>query len=277
MLMPSEALPSRRLTRGGLLLILLFHFAAPSHAEPVAVRYPEGITHGFLKLRTTDGTLIADGEFTQTPRGNRTVSRMTFRFRDGSSYEETTVFQQQRTFRLISDRVVQRGPSFPQALDMSIDATTGNVVVRYTDKGEQKVESEHLDLPPDVANGLVQVLLKNVRPDALPASFGFVAATPKPRLVKLVPSLGGRDRFSAGRLVRPANHYVLKVDIGGLTGALASIFGKEPPDSHVWVIGGDAPLFVRAEQPFYTGGPLWRIELTSPAWAGARTTASATR
>jgi hypothetical protein len=234
----------------------------------VAVRFPEGITHGFLTLRTMDGKPLADGEFTQMPSGNHITGHMTFHFRDGSSYDETTVFQQQRMFRVLTDHVVQRGPAFPQPIDMSIDAASGDVVVRYTDKGgEQKVESQHFDIPSDLANGLIQTVLKNVQPDALPKSFAYVAATPKPRLVKLVPSIAGHDRFAVGRLARPATHYALKVDIGGLAGTLASIFGKEPPDSHVWILGGGAPLFLRAEQPFYNGGPLWRIELASPAWS----------
>jgi hypothetical protein len=61
-------------------------------------------------------------------------------------------------------------------------------------------------------------------------------------------------------------HYVLKVDIGGIKGVVAPLVGKQPPDSHVWILGGDAPAFVRSEQPLYNGGPLWRIELTSPVW-----------
>src|SRR5688500_15666463 len=34
-------------------------------AEPVAVRYTEGIVHGFLALRTLDGKTIADGDLLQ--------------------------------------------------------------------------------------------------------------------------------------------------------------------------------------------------------------------
>lgn len=39
-----------------------------------------------------------------------------------------------------------------------------------------------------------------------------------------------------------------------------------PPDSHVWILGGEAPAFVKSEQPLYFGGPVWRIELASPSW-----------
>ncbi|HVQ25700.1 MAG TPA: hypothetical protein VMV01_11000, partial [Planctomycetota bacterium] len=63
-----------------------------------------------------------------------------------------------------------------------------------------------------------------------------------------------------------AVHYVVKVDIGGITGALAKLLGKQPPDTHVWIQHGDFPAFVRSEGPLYLGGPMWRIELADPRW-----------
>ena len=52
-------------------------------------------------------------------------------------------------------------------------------------------------------------------------------------------------------MTRTATHYTVKVDIGGLSGVLAPLLGKQPPDSHVWILGGDAPVFVRSEQPLF--------------------------
>jgi hypothetical protein len=68
---------------------------------------------------------------------------------------------------------------------------------------------------------------------------------------------------------RQATHYVVKVDIGGLSGLLAPLLGKQPPDGHVWILGGDAPAFVKSEQQLYFGGPVWRIELVSPVFPSA--------
>ena len=47
--------------------LLLSAIAADS--EPVAVRFAEGLVHGFLKLSTTDGTPLADGDLLQTAQG----------------------------------------------------------------------------------------------------------------------------------------------------------------------------------------------------------------
>ena len=236
------------------------------HGELVPVRHVEGIVHGFLVLRTLDGDSIADGELVQTTRGDRVTSRLSFRFKDGSAHEETAVFTQRQQFRLVSDHLVQKGPSFARSLDMTIDAPSGKVVVRYSDDGETKTESEQLELPPDLANGLILTLLKNVNPKAPPKSLSFVAATPKPRLVKLEVTAAGSERFATGGTGRTATNYRLKVDIGGLSGVLAPLLGKQPPDSHVWILGGEAPAFVKSEQALYLGGPIWRIELVSPVW-----------
>jgi hypothetical protein len=150
---------------------------------------------------------------------------------------------------------------------MSIDGSSGRVTVRYADEnGEQKVATDRLDVPPDLANGLILTLLKNLQGGAPPNTVSFIAATPKPRLVKLAITAAGEERFSTGGADRNATHYVLRVEIGGIAGLVAPLLGKQPPDSHVWIPGGEAPAFVRSEQPLYLGGPLWRIELVSPVW-----------
>ena len=234
-------------------------------AEPVAVRHTEGIVHGFLALRTLDGALVANGDLIQTARGDRVTSRLVFRFRDGSIRDETAVFSQRQTFRLLRSRLVQKGPSFPQPLDLSIDCASGQVTVRYTDDdGKEKVETEHMDLPADLANGMTLTLLKNIVGSAMPPKLSMVVTTPKPRLVKLEISDAGEDSFTTGRMARKATHYVVKVEIGGLSGLLAPLVGKKPPDSHIWILGTGVPAFIRSEAPFYAGGPAWRVDVVGP-------------
>ena len=151
-------------------------------AAPVAVRYKEGLIHGFLVLSTVDGTPIAEGDLVQVARGNRVTSHLVFRFKDGSRQEETTVFSQGGDFRLISYHLVQKGPAFKHATDETVTASTGEVTVRYTDDdGKEKVENAHLKLPPDLANGLVPTLLKNLPSGATQAEFSMVVAAPQHR------------------------------------------------------------------------------------------------
>ena len=248
------------------LALFLLIAPIPSFGEQVTVHHAEGLVHGFLALRALDGTLLANGDLEQTSLGTRVTSRLAFRFKDGSLHEETVVYSQRGRFRLLSDHVVQKGRSFPRSLDMTIDAVKGDVIVRYEDHGQAKTESEHFDLPADLANGLVLTVLKNADVARPPASLGYIAATPKPRLIKLEVSKIGEERFAVGSASRKAMHYVLKPELGGVAGLVAPLVGKDPPVSHVWILGGVAPAFVRSEQPLYDGGPLWRIELISPVW-----------
>ena len=239
-------------------------------AAPVAVRYKEGLTHGFLTLSTLEGSVLAEGDLTEVAHGNRVTSRLIYHFKDGSRQEETTIFSQRGYFRLISYHLVQKGPSFKRPTDLSMTPSTGQVTVQYTDDdGKEKVANEHMKLPADLANGLVLTLLKNVGPDTPPLEMSMVVATPKPRLVKLTISSQGKDPFSLAGSGREALHYVIKVEIGGLAGLVAPLLGKQPPDAHVWIIGGEAPTFVKSETLSYLGGPVWRTELVSPIWPRA--------
>ena len=233
-------------------------------ADTVAVRHTEGLIHGFLVLRTLEGKDIADGQMTQDAQGDRVTSHLTFRFKDGSLYEDTTIFSQRGTFRLLRHHLIQRGPSFKQPVDTLIDASTGQVKVRYTEeKGQEKVVAERIELPPDVANGLLFTLVKHIKPSVPQTTVSMVATTPKPRLVKLAILPHGEEAFTIGSFRHKAMHYVVKVEIGGVTGFLARLMGKQPPDMHVWVLGGEAPAVVKLEGPLYAGGPIWRIQLAS--------------
>jgi hypothetical protein len=259
-------------------LAVLVAFTAlvePGQMAPVAVRHTEGLVHGFLVLRTLEGNTLADGDLIQSTRGERVTSRLVFHFKDGSVHDETTVFSQRRNFRLLNDHLVQKGPAFQHPIEVSIDASTSQVTVRNTgDDGKEQVTTERLDLPRDLANGLVLTLLKNIPSGAPQTKVWMVAATPKPRLVKLAITAQGDEPFSIGGSSRKATHYVVKVEIGGAAGLVAPLLGKQPPDTHVWILGGEAPAFVKSEGPLFFGGPVWRIELVSPIWPGSPVAAS---
>jgi len=249
----------------------LVGLSSVASAEPVAVRHAEGLVHGFLALRSLEGKLLASGDLIQEVHGDRVTSRLVFRFRDGSVHDETAVFSQRGHFRLISDHLVQKGPTFERPLDMSIDVPSGQVTVRYQNEHrEEKTETEHLDLPDDLANGMLITLLKNIGPGPSPAVVSFLAATPKPRLVKLKFTATGSDPFSIAGSGRTATHYVVKVELGGVAGIVAPLIGKQPPDSHVWILEGEAPAFVRSEAFLAIGGPVWRTDLESPTWPRPR-------
>jgi hypothetical protein len=233
-------------------------------AEAVRVRYAQGSSHGFLALKTLDGRLIATGESTQTVRGGRVTSRLTFHFIDGSTDDDVTIFTQSSTFRLISDHHIQRGPSFPKPIDFLIDGESGQIISR--DK-EGKLTQEHLDLPEDVSNGLPPNLLLNILPTTAETKISYVVPGTKPRVVRLSIKPTGTLPFTVGSLRRKATDFTIHVELGGLTGVVAPIIGKEPADYHIWLQNGTPPAFVREEGPLYEGGPIWRIEEVSPTFS----------
>jgi hypothetical protein len=231
------------------------------------VRHKEGTVHGFLALRSNEGRVIAVGDLLQVVSGDRVTSRLLFRFKDGSVDDETAVFSQRGNFQLITDHHIQKGPSYPQPMDLSIDVHSGMVTIRSSGKdGKKQVTTEHMDLPPDLVNGLVLSIAKNIRPETPETKVSMVVATPKPRLVKVAISPHGEEPFSLVGSQRKAMRFVLKIEIGGLAGVVAPLIGKAPPEIQIWIIGGLAPAFVREEGPLYQGGPIWTIQLTSPVW-----------
>ena len=257
-----------RASSGRLLLLLILSLLSSTAltAESVGVRYKEGVSHGFLILRTPDGKPIADGESTQVAEGDRVTTHMWFKFKDGSFYDQKTVFSQRGTFHLLSDHVLQKGPAFRRRQETSIDASSGEVTVRYTDDhNQEKVIAERLALPADVANGILFTLLKNVQPDVLKTTVSYVATTPKPRLVNLEIIPQGQKPFSIGSHNHKALLYSIKVKIGGITGVVASLLGKKPPDTQAWVLTGEAPAFARSDGPLFGEGSIFRMEVAIPA------------
>jgi hypothetical protein len=167
--------------------------------SPVADRHAEGLVHGFLVLLTLEGKALAYGDLIQTVAGDRVTSKLTFQFKDGSNRSETAIFSQSHGFRLLSDHVVEKGASFKNATETKIDASTGNVEIHYTDKdGHAKIEADRLELPGNLANGILFTLLKNIDRNSSGSIFSMVAITPKPRLVKLAIASLGEDTFDVG-------------------------------------------------------------------------------
>src|SRR5262245_25869032 len=83
-------------------LLCALTLASSAHAAPVAVRYVEGTSHGFVVLRAYRGAVLANGELIQAARGERLESRLLFHFADGSLFDETVTFTQHSVFRLVA-------------------------------------------------------------------------------------------------------------------------------------------------------------------------------
>ncbi len=232
-------------------------------AEPIAVRFPQGSAHGFVELKTLDGKRLAAGDMIQNVRGSRVTSRLVLRFRDGSVDDDTTVFTQEKTFHLLSDHHLQRGPSFPHPIDVLIDVQRG-MVISHTKDG--KIKRDSMELPDDLSNGLPPNLLLNLDPATPETKISFLAPTEKPRLVRISIKPQGEVPFLLGGLRRKAVDYLLHIELGGVTGVIAPLVGKQPADYHIWILPGSSPAFIREQGPLYEGGPEWIIQQISPTF-----------
>ncbi len=231
----------------------------------VLVRYPEGTAHGFLELRTATGALLAHGDVLQVGRGQEIESRMVFHFADASVFEETVTFTQHDVFTMQNYHLVQSGPAFADDLEATL-ARSGQYVVKtksHKDGGAKQYAGK-LDLPPDVYNGMVITIAKNL-PTRDTQTVHLVAFTPQPRLIGLEFAPSGSRRVLVGQHAETAVHFKLKPKLGALLKIFATLMGKAPPDSDTWIISDDVPAFVRFEGPLYSG-PVWRLDLTSPTW-----------
>jgi hypothetical protein len=234
-------------------------------AEPVAVRFHEGAAHGFVVLRGERGEALAHGEMVQTKQAEGMQSRLIFRFADGSLYDEIVTFSQTRVFRLLSYKLIQKGSSFAEASEVSFDRSGRYRVLIGND---EPVEGS-LEVPDDVHNGMTGMLLRNLASGAS-AKGHIVAFTPKPRLLSSTMRPEDEDRYFVGDAVRTATRYLVTMEVGGLTGLVASVLGKDPPDSRFWISTGPVPAFLKFQGAIFMKGPTWRIELSAPRWVKER-------
>jgi hypothetical protein len=244
----------------------------PLAADPIPVRYSQGTIHGFFTLKSTDGSQLAIGEVKQTVKGTRVTTHMTFHFRDGSLDDETATFTQRTNFQLITDHHIQKGPSFPKPVDMTIDVPTGQITSRSPgDDGKEKITQEHNKFPIDLSNGILFSLMMNIRPDTPKQK--SPCSVPKSRVVKLSIKPQSEDSFTFAGIQRKAIHYRIKIELGGITGVVAPIVGKQAADIDIWTSSGEVPAFIKEEGQFYEDGPIWSIEQTAPALARTSDTA----
>lgn len=249
----------------GLVAMAVLGSSCSLQGQVLKLRYRTAAEHGFLLLRDPSGAVLASGELTQVPYKHRITLHVVFHFRDGSIDDETTIYSQGEAIRLISDRHIQSGKSFPKPCDVMIDTDRQQVSVRDLSKATDEVKTEHMDLPPDISNGILFTLIQNMPADT-PIEVPYVALSPKPRMVKLAIAKGGEDHFSVAGRSYKAVKYDVKVHLGGVAGVVAPMIGKQPPDSHVWVTESKVPVIVRIDAAMYTDGPIWSAQLASPVW-----------
>lgn len=249
-------------------VVLALALPYPLMAAPIAVRFIEGLTRGYLSLSTVDGTTIAAGDLFQVARNGAVKSRMVFHFKDGSLHDEKVTYTQNEVFAMRTYHLIQRGPAFKDDTEIELLATgTYTVITKSHKDGRTDTINGTLDLPSDVYNGMTLTVVKNLSKGES-STIHMVAFSPKPLLIEMELALSGENKMKVTGLPKSAIHYELKPHPGPLIAFFAAILGRTPQDYHAWVIVDEGvPAFARFVGPLSPSGPQWQIELTSPRWA----------
>lgn len=211
-------------------------------AEPISVKHIQLPMHRFMVTRSQDGKSIASGEFSQVVQGNEVTMRMIYRFVDGSIDDETTTYTQQGTFRLVQDHHIEKGPFFSRPIDFTVDVANGTATSRTTDRnGKIRVERKHINMPNDLANGIVGTLLLNVPRNTAPFRVGMLAPVGGGWLIHLLISPEGEQTVHLAGQTLKASVFRIHPELGGFVGMLARLIGLQPKDVMVWVLEGEEP------------------------------------
>lgn len=241
---------------------IAFLLGTAASAEQISVKHLQRPMHCSMVARSLDGKVIASGEFTQALQGDEVSMRLLYNFADGSIDDETTTYRQQGTLHLIRNHHIQKGPFFVKPVDFAVDASSGIATTRTTDKnGTVHVETEHVNLPDDVANGFVGTLLLNVPPDTKPFRVGMLAPVGGGRLIRLLISPDSEQPFQAAGQTRKATVFRIHPELGGIVGVIAQLIGLLPKDVMVWVQEGDEPAVVRIVGQLGGYGPIVNSDL----------------
>ena len=243
-------------------IFLVITLGTAASAERISVRHIQSPMHRFMVARSENGKIIANGEFSQVVQGDEVTMRLTYHFVDGSIDDETTTYKQGGTFRLIRNHHIQNGPFFVKPVDFAVEAATGIATTRTTDKdGKIHVESEHMDLPDDLANGFVGTLLLNVSQNTTPFRVGMLAPVGGGRLIRILISPEGEQPFHTTGQTLKATVFRIHPELGGIVGVIARLIGLQPKDVMVWVQEGEEPAVVRIVGQLGGYGPVVNSEL----------------
>jgi len=250
--------------RSSLLVAAFFALtlATAAPAEQISVKHIQLPRHEFMVARSETGTIIARVEFRETVEGDEVTMRLTYRFADGSMDDETTTYRQHGTFQLVRNHHIQQGPFFAKPVDFTVEAATGTATTRTADKnGKIHVESEHIDLPDDLANGFVGTLLLNVPPNTAPFRVGILAPVFGGRLIRILISPEGEQPFLKAGQPLKATVFRIHPELGGILGWIAQLLGMQPKDVMVWIQEGEQPAVVRVVGQLGGLGPVVNSEL----------------
>ncbi len=220
-----------------------------------------------MVARSEAGQIIANVEFSQAVQSDQVTMHVIYRFVDGSIDDEETTYTQQGTFRLVRNHHIQKGPFFSKPVDFTVEAATGIVTSRTIDKnGKLHVESKHIKLPDDLANGFVGTLLLNVPHNTAPFRVGMLAPVVGGRLIRLLISPEEEQTVQLSGRSLKATVFRVHPELGGIVSMIARLLGFQPKDVMVWVLEGEEPAVAVVVGQLGGSGPVVSADLVGTSF-----------
>ncbi len=220
-----------------------------------------------MVARSEAGQIIANVEFSQAVQSDQVTMHVIYRFVDGSIDDEETTYTQQGTFRLVRNHHIQKGPFFSKPVDFTVEAATGIVTSRTIDKnGKMHVESKHIKLPDDLANGFVGTLLLNVPHNTAPFRVGMLAPVVGGRLIRLLISPEEEQTVQLSGRSLKATVFRVHPELGGIVSMIARLLGFQPEDVMVWVLEGEEPAVAVVVGQLGGSGPVVSADLVGTSF-----------
>ena len=97
--------------------------------------------------------------------------------------------------------------------------------------GKEEVSADHIKMPPDLDNGLVTTIVKDLRTDASQKKISMIVATPKPRVVTLAIFPQAPGKFLLAGFAYKALAWEIRIELGGVAGVIGALIGKQPPNA----------------------------------------------
>jgi hypothetical protein len=248
--------------------LLVMALCLPSaHAEQITVKHVQLPMHRFMVARSEAGQIIANVEFSQAVQSDQVTMHVIYRFVDGSIDDEETTYTQQGMFRLVRNHHIQKGPFFTKPVDFTVEAATGIVTSRTIEKnGKMHVESKHINLPDDLANGFVGTLLLNVPHNTAPFRVGMLAPVGGGRLIRLLISPEEEQTVQLSGRSLKATVFRVHPELGGIVSVIARLLGIQPKDVNVWVLEGEAPAVAVVVGQLGGSGPVVSADLVGTSF-----------
>jgi hypothetical protein len=232
-------------------LVLLVSMLAAAPVAAVEWHSVEGPVRAFPTLRDLSGRTIAAGDFTQWIDDGRLHVEVTYAGQ-GRRIREAAVFRQR-------PELVQEEWSFDETRDgrayreFAVDFRRLTATAKKRDDGELETWSERVKVTPGraFAGFGIAVAIKALRDRLLRGetiALETVGFSPKPRVVTIELSYGGRDRIRMSGRTLTGDRFIVHPKLP----LLADLF-VDVPDARIWMTTAPA-TFLRWEGPLAEPG-----------------------